>query len=117
MPLRPPFVRRGLPLAAVLVVIACAPAAAEPNAFSAPQALPRTLPGPDQFQGGEPSVSFDQSGDGHVYSVAPGADGSNGVGFWRSADHGLTWHDAQAIGSGPGGRVARRQGGREPPAS
>src|SRR2546423_9832002 len=95
--------RRSLPLAAALALVASAPASAQPNAFSAPQPLPRTLPSKDQYQGGEPSVSFDPAGDGHVYAVAPGSDGSNGVGFWRSDDHGLTWHDAQAIGSGGGG--------------
>src|SRR4051812_45897794 len=62
----------------VLALVACAPAGAQSPAFTAPQALPGSLPGPDQFQGGEPSVSFDPAGDGHVYSVAPGADGSNG---------------------------------------
>jgi len=95
--------RVSLALAAILALAACAPALAEPNAFSAPQALPGSLPSNDQFQGGEPSVAFDGSGNGHVYAVAPGADGSNGVGFWRSDDHGLTWHAAQAIGSGLGG--------------
>src|SRR5256714_3635319 len=95
--------RFSLPLAAILALVACAPAVAEPNAFSAPQALPGSLPSNDQFQGGEPSVAFDGSGNGHVYAVAPGADGSNGVGFWHSDDHGLTWHSAQAIGPGGGG--------------
>ena len=72
--------------------------------MSAPQALPQSVPGPDKFQGGEPSISFDPSGDGHVYSVAPGADGSGpGVGFWRSADHGVTWAAPKAIGSTAGG--------------
>jgi hypothetical protein len=95
-----------LPLVAALALAAAvAPAAlAEPNAFSAPQALPGSLPGSDQFQGGEPSVEFDPAADGHVYAVAPGGNGSGpGVGFWRSSDHGQTWHDGQAIGSDAGG--------------
>src|SRR2546423_414629 len=107
--------RRSLPLAAALALVASAPASAQPNAFSAPQPLPRTLPSKDQYQGGEPSVSFDPAGDGHVYAVAPGSDGSNGVGFWRSDDHGLTWHDAQAIGSGGGGGDSDVGGGNDHP--
>src|SRR3954452_3608386 len=93
-----------LPLVTALALAAgAAPAAADPNAFSAPQALPGSLPGNEQFNGGQPSVEFDPAADGHVYAVAPGADGSNGVGFWRSADHGTTFAGAQAIGSGAGG--------------
>src|SRR3954451_21225290 len=96
--------RRLIPLLAALCAIAAAPApAAAQTSYSAPQALPGSLPGPDQFQGGEPSVAFDGSGDGHVYAVAPGANGDNGVGFWRSSDHGRTWSAARAIGSQAGG--------------
>src|SRR4051812_2369565 len=92
-----------VPATAVLALAAAPPAPAQSPAFTAPQALPGSLPGPDQFQGGEPSVSFDPAGDGHVYAVAPGANGSNGVGFWRSSDHGQTWSAAKAIGSSAGG--------------
>jgi hypothetical protein len=71
--------------------------------FSDPAALPHSLPGSGQLNGGEPSLAFDPSGDGHVYAVAPGADGSLGVGFWGSADAGATWQYAKAIGSLAGG--------------
>src|SRR5436190_21805685 len=71
--------------------------------FSDPVALPKSLPADNQLQGGEPSLAFDPSGDGHLYSVAPGADGSNGVGFWGSADNGATWQFAKPIGSLAGG--------------
>lgn len=71
--------------------------------FTDPAALPKSLPGPDQLQGGEPSLAYDPSGDGHLYSVAPGADGSNGVSFWGSADGGSTFPYARAIGSLAGG--------------
>src|SRR3954452_18356815 len=101
-----------LPLVTALALAAgAAPAAADPNAFSAPQALPGSLPGNEQFNGGQPSVEFDPAADGHVYAVAPGADGSNGVGFWRSADHGATFAGAQAIGSGAGGGDSDVEGG------
>src|SRR5436853_2548339 len=71
--------------------------------FTGPAALPKSLPGKGQLQGGEPSLAYDPSGDGHVYSVAPGGDGSNGVSFWGSSDGGLTFPYARAIGSQAGG--------------
>jgi hypothetical protein len=92
-----------IPASAVLALVAAGPASAQSPAFAAPQALPGSLPGTGQFQGGEPSVSFDPAGDGHVYAVAPGANGTNGVGFWRSSDHGQTWSPPKAIGSQGGG--------------
>jgi hypothetical protein len=103
---RPPRAARRLTLVAVVLGALAAPAAA-PAAltFGPPQALPGSLPGgTSKFQGGEPSVSFDPAGDGHVYVVAPGGDGSGpGVSFWRSADHGATFGPGRAIGSTAGG--------------
>src|SRR5207247_1174113 len=74
--------------------------------FTDPVALPKSLPdakGNTEMQGGEPSLAFDPSGDGHLYSVAPGGQGPGGVNFWGSADNGVTWQYARAIGSGAGG--------------
>lgn len=71
--------------------------------FTDPAPLPRSLPGDNQLQGGEPSLAFDPAGDGHFYAVAPGGDGSNGVSFWGSADDGLHWPYVRAIGSQAGG--------------
>jgi hypothetical protein len=87
-------------LAAALTGAAAAQAAFN---FSDPVALPKSLPGDDQFQGGEPSMAFDPAGDGHLYAVAPGSDGSNGVGFWASPDNGAAWPIAKPIGSLAGG--------------
>jgi hypothetical protein len=106
MPTSPRVVQR-LALTAVLLAALLAPAAAmaDSSAFSAPQALPGSLPGgPTKFSGGEPSVSFDPAGDGHVYVVAPGGEGGGpGVGFWRSSDHAATFSPGRAIGSTAGG--------------
>jgi hypothetical protein len=90
-------------LAALAATLVFAVAAQGATGFSDPAALPRSLPGDGQFQGGEPSMAFDPSGDGHLYAVAPGSDGSLGVGFWGSADAGATWQYAKAIGSLTGG--------------
>ena len=54
------------------------------------------------MQGGEPSLAFDPSGDGHLYSVAPGG-ADKGVNFWGSADNGATWQYVRTIGSNAGG--------------
>src|SRR3954471_22245775 len=70
--------------------------------FSDPAALPKSLPGTGQMQGGEPSIAFDPSGDGHLYSVAPGGE-DKGVNFWASADGGNFWNYFRTIGSSAGG--------------
>src|SRR4051794_39295498 len=70
--------------------------------FSDPAALPKSLPGTGQMQGGEPSIAFDPSGDGHLYSVAPGGE-DKGVNFWASPDGGNTWNYVRTIGSSAGG--------------
>lgn len=104
---RPRLARPRLALLVVVVTALTAPAAASAAtlSFTAPQALPGSLPGgATKFQGGEPSVSFDPDGDGHVYVVAPGGDGSGpGIGFWRSTDHAATFGPGRAIGSTAGG--------------
>src|SRR5207248_1866866 len=91
-----------------LVVAALAASAGTAQAalnFTDPAALPRSLPGDHQLQGGEPSLAFDPSGDGHFYAVAPGAEGlgDKGVGFWGSADDGLHWPYVRSVGSQGGG--------------
>src|SRR3954471_12403485 len=86
-------------LAAALARLIAAPAAAQSPVFTPPLKLPKSQP-EGQFAGGEPSVAYDPTGDGHVYADAPG--GPAGVSFWASRDGGDTWPIAKAIGS-PGG--------------
>ena len=90
-------------LAVLAAAFAASTATASAVGFSDPAALPQSLPGDNQLQGGEPSLAFDASGDGHLYAVAPGGKDGKGVGFWPSADNGATWHDVRAIGSFAGG--------------
>jgi hypothetical protein len=70
--------------------------------MSDPAALPKSLPGTGQMQGGEPSLAFDPGGNGHLYSVAPGG-ADKGVNFWASPDGGNTWNYVRTIGSSAGG--------------
>jgi hypothetical protein len=66
-------------------------------AFAKPLALPK-------FDGGEPSLSIDPSGNGGVYVAAPqGLGGGTGIGFWASSDHGKTFKIASLVGSSVGG--------------
>ena len=68
------------------------------------------------WSGGEPSIAFDPSGDGHVYVTAPqfiptavdhalgaGPDSATGAAAWASADHGLSWPFAVNTGAANGG--------------
>src|SRR4051794_11795948 len=57
----------------VAVLIPTATASAQVT-FGTPAPLPKSLPQDHQMQGGEPSLAFDPSGDGHLYSVAPGGE-------------------------------------------
>lgn len=94
--------RRSLVLA-LLALAAPATAQAAPYAFSAPQALPGSPP-QGSATGGEPSLAFDPSGDGHVYVSAPQRrPPAAGVNFWRSADHGATFQGPAVFGSAGGG--------------
>src|SRR3954454_11431541 len=70
--------------------------------LSDPAALPKSLPQEHQQQGGEPSMAFDPTGDGHLYAVAPGGE-DKGVNFWASPDGGNSWNYVRTIGSGAGG--------------
>src|SRR5438552_3919481 len=83
--------RRGTLVAAlVAALVASLALAGEAHAaglaFSDPFALPGSPPAANGLPGGEPSLVFDPSGDGHAYSVAPGGDDTKGVGFWASTD-------------------------------
>src|SRR4051812_4810834 len=103
--------------AAAVALGALALAAASASAalrFSAPVQLPHGDPhGTPYLAGGEPSLAFDPAGDGHVYVTAPqgipaaagGALGGNsqGVAYWASDDHGLTWPRSGLTGTGEGG--------------
>src|SRR5436190_17029187 len=92
--------RLTLVLACLAALLLAAPALAESPVFTAPLKLPKSKPeGP--LAGGEPSVAYDPTGDGHVYADAPG--GSSGVSFWGSSDGGDTWPIAKGIGSAAGG--------------
>src|SRR3954471_25098511 len=103
---------RAAPLLAALALLAVAASApAEPPVFTPPLSLPTPKPeGP--LAGGEPSVAYDPTGDGHVYADAPG--GSSGVSFWGSSDGGDTWPIAKGIGSAAGGGGTHAQGGPPP---
>src|SRR4051794_32350468 len=64
---------RSLLLAAASLAVGASPAGAALT-FTAPQRLPHGDPAQHPFYGGgEPSIAFDPSGDGHVYVVAPQA--------------------------------------------
>src|SRR3954468_4879460 len=104
-------------LLAILAPAACAvPAGAAGLSFSSPVQLPHGDPAqhPD-YGGGEPSLAFDPSGDGHVYVPAPqgipaalgsavgAGDAAQGVAVWASADHGATWPTSTITGAGNGG--------------
>lgn len=86
-------------VAAALVLTASASALT----LSDPVALPGSLPGAKQMQGGEPSLAFDPTGDGHLYAVAPGGNDNKGVNFWASPDRGNSWNYVRSIGSAAGG--------------
>src|SRR3954452_4251859 len=92
--------RLPLALACLGALLLAAPALAESPVFTAPLKLPKSRP-EGTFAGGEPSVAYDPTGDGHVYADAPG--GSQGVSFWASRDGGDTWPIAKGIGSQAGG--------------
>src|SRR6476646_7817507 len=87
----------------VVVALAAIPtASAAALTLSDPAALPKSLPQDHQMQGGEPSLAFDPTGDGHLYSVAPGGE-DKGINFWGSATGGDTWQYVRTIGSSAGG--------------
>jgi hypothetical protein len=90
--------------AALLATLALA-ASAHAATFSAPAALPNSLPSSDpnhpQRQGGEPSAVFDPGGS-LLYAASPGAPGGGGN-FWRSTDGGQTWSQGLTVGSLAGG--------------
>src|SRR3954453_12217233 len=86
----------------VVCVLVPTSAASAALTFSGPAPLPKSLPGDHQMQGGEPSMAFDPTGDGHLYAVAPGGE-DKGVNFWASADRGNTWQYVRTIGSNVGG--------------
>src|SRR5207302_112140 len=79
---------------AALMIALTGKAHAASLGFTVPQRLAHGDPnGNPYFGGGEPSVAFDPSGDGHVYVTAPQgvpavAGNGQGVAYWASADHG-----------------------------
>src|SRR3954471_18084337 len=104
-------------LLAILASAACAvPAGAAGLSFSSPVQLPHGDPAKHPaYGGGEPSLAFDPSGDGHVYVTAPqgiptaagnvlgAGDAAQGVALWASGDHGATWPTTTITGAANGG--------------
>jgi hypothetical protein len=87
--------------ATAAVAAAVTPTHAAPNANAPTFAKPVALA---QFDGGEPSLAIDPSGNGGVYVTAPqGLGAGNGVGFWASRDHGRTFAMRSRVGSSVGG--------------
>lgn len=106
---------RCLLLAATCLLAVAGPASAA-GLFETPRLLPDGNPKAHPFYGGgEPSIAFDPSGDGHVYVTAPqgiptaagaaagGSDTIQGVAFWGSADHGASFPTVRNTGAGNGG--------------
>jgi hypothetical protein len=102
--------------ATAIVLVAAGTAHAGSLSFETPQLLPHGDPAQHPYAGGgEPSIAFDPSGDGHVYVTAPQgipaaangiaglSDSNTGIGFWGSADHGSTWPIASLTGTLTGG--------------
>ena len=99
--------RRSIPLlfaASAAAVVLAAPAQAGKLAFSPDQPLPGSPP-QGTARGGEPSLSYDPSGNGWVYVTTPDrrAGSAPGVHLWMSSDHGRTWSDPKDIGVYTGG--------------
>jgi hypothetical protein len=103
-------------LAALVLAVAPVPAGAAGLGFTAPGQLPHGDPAQHPaYGGGEPSLTFDPAGDGHVYVTAPqgiptaagnvlgASDAAQGVALWASADHGTTWPTSTITGSPVGG--------------
>src|SRR3954449_1849998 len=89
-------------VALVVAVVLIPTATASALTLSDPVALPKSLPQEHQQQGGEPSMAFDPTGDGHLYADAPGGD-NKGVNFWASPTDGNTWQYFRSVGSAGGG--------------
>src|SRR4051795_15669 len=101
---------RCLVVAVVAALLVPTASAGSALTLSDPAALPKSLPQEHQMQGGEPSMAFDPTGDGHLYSVAPGGE-DKGVNFWASADGGNFWNYFRTIGSSAGGGDSDVEGG------
>src|SRR3954463_6003256 len=86
----------------VVCVLVPTSAASAALTFSDPAALPKSLPQAHQMQGGEPSMAFDPTGDGHLYAVAPGGEDKGGQ-WWASPQGGNTPRYVRTIGSSAGG--------------
>ena len=98
-----------------LAALALPASASAGVAFSPPQQLPHGDPTAHPFySGGEPSIAFDPSGDGHVYVTAPqgiptkagsvvGSDADQGVSAWASGNFGQSFDTNVLTGAGNGG--------------
>jgi hypothetical protein len=105
-----------LPLLAATLLLALAGPASAAGLFETPRLLPNGDPNAHPFYGGgEPSIAFDPTGDGHVYVTAPqgiptaasgaagAGDSTQGVAFWGSADHAASFPTVRNTGAGNGG--------------
>jgi hypothetical protein len=107
----------GLLVAGLLVAGAALPARADTSVGGSGAAAP-TYSAPTELQGavngGEPSIATDPKSPNYFYVTAPqaipaaanalaGGSNTSGVGFWVSADHGVTFGTGKNIGSGFGG--------------
>lgn len=102
-------------LTAIATLALAAPASAGSLTFSAPAQLPHGDPKADGYlSGGEPSLAFDPTADGHVYVTAPqgipavagavtGATNTKGINYWASDDFGATFPRSGNTGSYLGG--------------
>ena len=106
---------RTLLLVGAVAALAAPATASATLSFGPAQQLPHGDPNAHPYYpGGEPSLAFDPSGDGHAYVTAPqgipaavggavGADSSQGVATWASSDGGLTFPTNVLAGSAIGG--------------
>jgi hypothetical protein len=100
---------------AALVAFAIPATASATLSYGPAQQLPHGDPNAHPYYGGgEPSLAFDPTGDGHVYVTAPqgiptaaggavGADANQGVSAWASSDFGQSFPVNVLTGAGNGG--------------
>src|SRR5258706_14991914 len=109
-------------LTAVAPALATAPAKKVATKRPSPSVRFSTPVRLGKYAGGEPSVSFDPTGNGRVYVTAPqsipavanklvGSDDENGVGVWVSHDGGKTFPISHNVGSAIGGGGSDVEGG------
>jgi hypothetical protein len=106
---------RTLLLAAAVAALAAPATASAALSFGPAQQLPHGDPNAHPYySGGEPSLTYDPTGNGHAYVTAPqgipsalggavGADANQGVSEWASSDGGQSFPVNVLTGAGNGG--------------